>query len=64
MKVETFKCATGSGWGILVDGMMDTDIRYYATERAAFWNGSEAYPDEKVLTTADPAHYANTKERP
>lgn len=38
---------------------MDTDVRYYATERAAFWNGSEAYPDEKVYTTADPEHYSN-----
>lgn len=58
-KVETFKCATGSGWGILVDGMMDCDIPYSPTEREAFWKGSEAYPTEKVLTTADLAHYSN-----
>ena len=62
-KIETFKCATGSGWGILVDGMMDCDIAYSRTEREAFWLGSEAYPDEKVLTTADMDHYSNAELR-
>ena len=58
-KVETFKCATGSGWGILANGLMDCDIPYSATEQGAVKAGKAAgYAN--ILTTRDAKHYSNT----
>lgn len=68
MKTETFKCATGSGWGILVDGMMDCDFPYQPTEHDAvmMWLalGDEDYAKgwgDVLITSSHPDHYSNRK---
>jgi len=58
MKIETFKCATGAGWAIQVDGMMDSHIPYSQTENEAYMRALIAYPGKPVLTCADKGHYA------
>lgn len=59
MKIETFKCATGAGWGILIDGKMDCDVPYARTEAGAVENCLKVYPWAPVITTTCPQHYSN-----
>lgn len=58
MKVETFKCATGAGWGILVDGKMDCSIPYTSTEEQAV-EAASLFPRWMIVTTKCPEHYSN-----
>lgn len=59
-KIETFKCATGAGWGILYDGLMDCDVPYAPTEAKAVDNAvTEGYPRRLIVTTASPEHYSS-----
>lgn len=59
MFIETFKCATGSGWGILVDRLVNCDIPYARTEQGAVENCLKVYPWACVITTDYPQHYSN-----
>jgi hypothetical protein len=58
-KIETFKCATGSGWGILVDGMMDCQVPYSSTEKAAIDNAIKAgYKRISIIDSMNTLHYS------
>lgn len=59
MKIETFKCATGAGWGILVDDKVDGDVPYSRTEAGAVENALKVYPWACVITTASHQHYSH-----
>ena len=59
-RIETFKCATGAGWGVQVHDLMDCDIPYSKTEAQALALAREHYPHAiRILTTADKGHYSN-----
>ena len=61
MKLETFKCATGAGWGVLVDNMVDGELCYWPSEKQAESAARRHYPGVKVYTTKTPGHYAYVK---
>jgi len=58
MKVETFKCATGMGWGILIDGKVDCDVPYARTEAGAVRNCAAVHPWAPVITSQHAQHYS------
>lgn len=59
MKIETFKCATGMGWGIRIDDMVDCDVPYARTEAGVVENCLKVYPWAPVITTEHADHYSN-----
>lgn len=59
MKIETIQFAGYGYWGILVNGMADTESCFFKTEREAIEWAKEIYPGHKIVTTSDPEHYSN-----
>lgn len=64
MKIETV-CLAGQHsqpWGVLVDGLLDTNIPRCQFEKAAVFMALLSYPGCTVHTTQSPEHYSNCED--
>jgi hypothetical protein len=57
-RIETMQDAGSQKWGVMVDGMLDTDSLGYATEDGATNYALAKYPHRRVITTQSPHHYS------
>lgn len=60
MKIETMQEAGSGYWGVMYNGMLDTDTLGYASEQGAENRARADNPGERIITTDDPEHYSNS----